>query len=60
MNGRVSANSFGAWDVSADVNAPISAVAAFRINAVYENLDNQRDFYEGERYEVNYVSAGAL
>lgn len=55
--GRVSANSFGAWDVSADVNTPISDMAAFRINAVYENLDNHRDFFEGERYAVNpYVA----
>lgn len=56
-SGRTSANSFGAWDLSADVNAPISSSAAFRINAVYENLDNHRDFYEGERYAVNpYVA----
>ena len=55
--GRVSANSFGAWDVSADVNAPIGDMAAFRLNAVYEDLDNHRDFYEGERYAVNpYVA----
>lgn len=57
MGGRMSANSFGAWDVSADVNAPLSDSAAFRINAVYENLDNHRDFFEGERYAVNpYVA----
>lgn len=56
-SGRFSADSFGAWDVSADVNAPISDSAAFRINAVYENLDNHRDFFEGERYAVNpYVA----
>ena len=55
--GRLSANSFGASDLSADLNAPINAMAAFRINAVYENLDNHRDFYEGERYAVNpYVA----
>lgn len=55
--GRVSANSFGAWDVSADVNAPLSDSAAFRINAVYESLDNHRDFFEGERYALNpYVA----
>ena len=55
--GRVSANSFGAWDVSADVNAPIGDMAAFLLNAVYEDLDNHRDFYEGERYAVNpYVA----
>ena len=51
--GRVSANSFGAWDVSADVNAPLSDRAAVRINAIHETLDNHRDFYEGERYALN-------
>ncbi|MGV8929040.1 MAG: TonB-dependent receptor [Brevundimonas sp.] len=51
--GRISTNSFGAWDVSADANTPLSDAAAFRINAVYENLDNHRDFFEGERYAVN-------
>jgi len=57
MGGRVSANSFGAWEVSADVNAPISDTAAFRLNAVFETLGNHRDFYEGERYAVNpYVA----
>jgi len=54
---RLSANSFGAWDLSADVNVPLSDSAALRVNAVYENLDNHRDFYEGERYAVNpYVA----
>jgi catecholate siderophore receptor len=52
-NGRISANSFGAWDVSADANTPLSDRAAFRLNAVYENLDNHRDFFEGERFAVN-------
>ena len=51
--GRASASSFGAWDISADVNAPIGSMAAFRFNAVYEDLDSHRDFYEGERYAVN-------
>jgi catecholate siderophore receptor len=56
-SGRVSANSFGAWDVSADANTPISDTAAFRINAVYENLDNHRDAFDGERFAVNpYVA----
>jgi catecholate siderophore receptor len=51
--GRVSANSFGAYDVSADVNTPLSENAAFRINADYENLDGHRDYYGGERYAIN-------
>lgn len=58
VGGRFSANSFGAWDVSTDANTPIGDGAAFRINTVYENLDNHRDFYEGERYAVNpYLAA---
>lgn len=52
-----SVNTFGAWDVAADLNAPISENAAFRINAAYENLDNHRDFFGGERYAINpYVA----
>ena len=57
MGGRASANSFGAWEFAADVNAPVSDRAAVRINAVFENLDNHRDFFGGERYAVNpYVA----
>ncbi len=56
-SGRAGASSFGAWDVSADINTPLGDSAAFRINAVTENLDNHRDFFEGERYAVNpYVA----
>jgi catecholate siderophore receptor len=55
--GQASINSFGAYDISADVNAPLSDLAAVRINAVYENLDNHRDFVGGERYAWNpYVA----
>lgn len=53
VGGTASVNSFGAWDVSADLNAPISGNAAFRVNATYENLDNHRDFFDGERYAIN-------
>ena len=57
MGGRASANSFGAWEFAADVNAPVSDRAAVRMNAVFEILDNQRDFFSGERYAVNpYVA----
>ena len=56
-SGRISADTFGAEDVSMDVNAPISERAAFRLNAVFETLANHRDFYEGERYALNpYVA----
>lgn len=55
--GSASVNSFGAYDVAADVNAPISSAAAVRLNAYYEQIDNHRDFVDGERYGVNpYVA----
>ena len=57
MGGRAGANSFGAWEVAADVNAPLTDRAAVRINAVFENLDNHRDFFGGEQYALNpYVA----
>jgi len=52
-----SVNSFGAWDVSADINAPLSSNAAFRINGFYEELDNHRDYFDGKRYAVNPYAA---
>jgi catecholate siderophore receptor len=55
--GQVSVNSFGAYDFSADLNAPLNDMAAVRLNAVYENLDSHRDFVGGERYAWNpYVA----
>jgi catecholate siderophore receptor len=55
--GRASVNSFGAYDVSADLNAPINDKIAVRLNANYESLNNHRDYYEGERYAWNpYIS----
>jgi catecholate siderophore receptor len=55
--GQASINSLGAYDVSADVNAPLGDAAAVRINAVYESLDSHRDFVGGDRYAWNpYVA----
>ncbi|RXR30045.1 TonB-dependent siderophore receptor [Sphingobium fluviale] len=55
--GGMSINSFGAWDVSADVNVPLSVGSALRVNGFYEELGNHRDYYDGERYAVNpYVA----
>lgn len=48
-----SANTFGAWDVAADVNVPVSANAALRVNGYYEDLANHRDAFGGERYAFN-------
>ena len=52
-SGAAGVNTFGAWDIAADVNAPLSSNAAVRINANYERLDSHRDFVDGERYAVN-------
>jgi catecholate siderophore receptor len=53
LDARASANSFGAHDLSLDMNLPVSGAAAFRVNAVYEGLESHRDYYEGERFAVN-------
>ena len=53
LDGRASANTFGAYDLSLDLNTPVSEMAAIRVNATYEDLANHRDFYEGERFAVN-------
>ncbi len=55
--GQASINSFGAYDISTDLNAPLGSSAAVRLNAAYENFNNHRDFVGGERYAWNpYVA----
>ncbi|MGL5839214.1 MAG: TonB-dependent receptor plug domain-containing protein, partial [Sphingorhabdus sp.] len=39
---RASINSFGGWDLSADLNAPLGAAAAVRLNATYETMESNR------------------
>lgn len=53
VGGVASINTFGAWDIAADINAPLSGNAALRLNSTYESLDNHRDFFGGERYAIN-------
>jgi catecholate siderophore receptor len=58
VGGRASVNSFGAYDISADINQPLGEVIAFRLNANYESLNNHRDYFNGERFAINpYVAA---
>jgi catecholate siderophore receptor len=58
VGGAASINSFGAWDVEADLNTPLNDALAVRLNATYEALDNHRNFYDGERYAWNpYLAA---
>ncbi len=58
--GQVSANTFGAYDISADLNASFGEKAAVRLNAQYEKLDSHRDTVDGERYAWNPYVAVAL
>ncbi len=55
---RASINSFGGWDISADVNAPLGDKAAVRLNATYEKMESDRRFVDGERFAWNpYLAA---
>ena len=53
--GEVSAGvtTFAGGAVSVDLNRPLGKVAAARLNAYYERLENHRDAYDGDRYAVN-------
>jgi len=53
-------NSFGSWETSGDLNLPISGTTALRLNAFYEELNSNRDFYDGDRFAVNPHIAAEL
>lgn len=53
VNYQASLNSFGGISGSIDTNFTTSKDSAFRVNAMYEQLENHRDFYYGERYGFN-------
>jgi catecholate siderophore receptor len=57
---KASLNSFGAWDGSADLNAPLTDSIAVRLNGTYESFNNHRDFVGGERYAWNPYLAAKL
>ena len=50
---KASVDTFGAFGAEADINYRMSDKAAFRINGLYESLDNHRDFYDGDRLAFN-------
>lgn len=58
--GQASVNSFGAWDVAADLNAPLSETTAGRLNVNYEELNSHRDFVDGARFAINPYLATQL
>lgn len=52
-DGRLSIDTFGAAGAQVDTNFAIGDNAAFRLNAMYEYLNNHRDFYDGDRFGIN-------
>jgi catecholate siderophore receptor len=53
--GRAAASidSRGAWGFEADLNHAVSDLLSVRLNGVYEEFANHRDFYEGRRLGLN-------
>jgi len=50
---QASVDTFGAFGVQIDANLSNSEKAAVRVNAMYEHLNNHRDFYDGDRIGFN-------
>ncbi|WP_306253815.1 TonB-dependent siderophore receptor [Parvularcula sp. IMCC14364] len=46
-------DTFGAYDIAIDSNYAASETSALRLNAYYSELENHRDFYDGERVGIN-------
>ena len=60
VSGEASADTFGAFALLADVNQTVSNDFALRLNATYEEFDNDRDFYEGRFIGVSPTLTAAL
>ncbi len=60
IGGSIGADSFGAFVGEVDINQPLGAGAAFRVNAVYEHGERHRDFYEFDRHAINPAVAFTL
>ncbi len=50
---QASVDTFGAFSGQVDLNIPAGDNAALRVNAYYENLNNHRDFFDGDRFGIN-------
>lgn len=57
---QVGVDTFGEFGVQLDSNFSTSDTLAFRINAMYEGLENHRDFYDGDRIGINPIAAFKL
>ena len=50
---NASVDSFGAFDLSLDVNRPLGEVVAARLDAIYEEFANHRDVYDGRFFGIS-------
>lgn len=58
--GSASVDSLGAFALTSDVNASLGDSAGFRMNSMYEEFDNHRDFFGGDRIAINPTIGAAL
>lgn len=56
----ISLDTFGAYNLAADVNMATSSNSALRVNAFVESLENDRAFYDGDRMGINPTLRVAL
>ncbi len=50
---KAAIDTFGAFGLEVDSNHSVGENSAFRVNAMYESLNNHRDFYDGDRFAIN-------
>lgn len=50
---KVAVDTFGGYSLEFDSNFATTDTSAFRINAMYESLENHRAFYDGDRIAFN-------
>jgi len=50
---KAAIDTFGGFGLELDSNFSAGETSTFRINGMYENLDNHRDFYDGDRFAIN-------
>lgn len=48
-----SVDTFGAYSAQVDTNVGLGEGAAFRLNAMHEQLENHRDYYGGRRFGIH-------
>lgn len=59
-NYQATIHTFGEFGLQLDTNLVATDTSAIRINAMYESLDNHRDFYDGERVGFNPTARFSL